>query len=387
MTRLGVGAAVAGSSLTVAGLALGWPAITRLGIVVVCLVVFAFAYALRRPKVRVVRHVHPPRVSRGLDAIAYVEVTNLGRRRVGRLAATQPFGTRTVPLVLPTVEPNTTETGIYRLPTERRGIFTLEPIELTRSDPFELVRLTQRHGRADDLWVHPRVVPLRALPSGATRHLEGPTSDTSPQGSITFHRIREYVAGDDRRMIHWRSTARSTDGTLMVRQNVDTSQPYTVVVVDLVPTSYSEASFELAIDIAASVVTTATTGKSPVELRVSAPGPGTTIGERIGGNETRDPQLLVDYLTGVGSSPDGSLAAELLRLRRDRGGTALVVVTGDIDDTTVPAAAALGRRFERIVVTSVTDERRPVAALTGVTVINATDLEEFARAWNLQVRP
>ena len=73
----------------------------------------------------------------------------------------------------------------------------------------------------------------RPLPTGNTRHLEGPSSDTSPQGNITFHRLRDYVVGDDLRLVHWRSSART--GKLVVKHNVDTSQPYTVVLLDQRP--------------------------------------------------------------------------------------------------------------------------------------------------------
>ena len=40
---------------------------------------------------------------------------------------------------------------------------------------------------------------------------------------------------------------------------------------------------------------------------------------------------MVDYLDRGPARPVGSLDAQLVRLRRDRGGTALVVVTGRID--------------------------------------------------------
>ena len=46
------------------------------------------------------------------------------------------------------------------------------------------------------------------LPSGFAKDLEGPTSDASPAGDIAFHALRPYQLGDDRRHIHWMSTAR-----------------------------------------------------------------------------------------------------------------------------------------------------------------------------------
>ena len=65
-------------------------------------------------------------------------------------------------------------------------------------------------------------------------------------------------------------------------------------------------------------------GKAPVQLRL-------TNGDRLGGPFQRDPLPLIDYLTEVSADGRGSLEAQLVLLRRDRGGTALIVVTGQLD--------------------------------------------------------
>jgi uncharacterized protein (DUF58 family) len=384
LTRLGAGALVIGIVCFVAGLALAWPGLALVGTGLVVAVVLAFAYAVRQPQVRIRREIQPARVAKGLPAIAFLEMTNTGRTSAGRTVAIQPFNELRVRTVLPRLERGQSGMRTYRLPTSRRGIFHIGPLEVARSDPFELVRFTRRHGGNDQIWVYPRIIPLRSLPSGPTRHLEGPTSDTSPHGNITFHRLREYVAGDDIRSIHWKSTART--GKLMVRHNVDTSQPYTVVLLDVRPESYSAESFETAMDVAASVVTCAARGKSPVQLRVTAPRSDAARGEgqRVGGPREHDPRAIVDFLTGIEPVAAGSLGAELLRLRGDRGGTALVVVTGVAAEHDIAEAAALRRRFERVVVVSVGSGAPEMQQFPGVRVINATDGDDFARAWNLE---
>ena len=53
------------------------------------------------------------------------------------------------------------------------------------------------------------------------------TSDAAPDGTITFHTLREYVPGDDLRFIHWRSSAKLD--TLLVRRNIDVSLPMTTM--------------------------------------------------------------------------------------------------------------------------------------------------------------
>jgi uncharacterized protein (DUF58 family) len=198
----------------------------------------------------------------------------------------------------------------------------------------------------------------------------------SPQGSVSFHRLREYVIGDDLRKVHWPSTARL--GKLVVRQFVDTAQPYTVVLVDLRPEVYSPDSFEEAIDVAASVVTSMSLGEAPVQLR-------TTTAERVGGTRKSGPDLLVDYLTDLGPSSDGSLLGELMELRRDRGGNALVVVTGAVQLDALPEVAALRRRFDQVILASLVPRPAPAPLYPGLTILVATNADEMAEAWEAQV--
>ncbi|MCU1489884.1 MAG: hypothetical protein JWM85_1289 [Acidimicrobiaceae bacterium] len=374
MTRSGAGALVLGALLLGVGAALHWAAVAALGASLLLATLVAALSVLRRPHVHITRQIEPPRVSKGLPAIAYLQFTNRGRLRSPAMVALQPYGERSVPLVMPRLLRGQSGMRTYRLPTSRRGVFSLGPLQVTRADPFDLVRVTERHGESEEIWVSPKILPLRPLASGVTRNLEGPTSDRSPQGTITFHGLREYQVGDDLRMIHWKSTARA--GQLMVRHNVDTSQPYTVVLLDLRPAPYSPDSFETAVDVAASVITSASGGKSPVQLR-------TTAGRRVGGQDHRGIEELLDHLVAVGPEAGGSIAGELGQLRRERGGTALVVVTGALDPEDLPQVAALRNRFEQLVVVTVSpDEREPVFH-PGVSVVSGTDEETLTSAWNL----
>jgi uncharacterized protein (DUF58 family) len=246
---------------------------------------------------------------------------------------------------------------------------------VTRRDPFELFRVSRRHGRPERIWVYPRVLAFRTLPAGQLRHLEGPSSDTSPQGNVTFHRLREYVAGDDLRLVHWRSSAHA--GRLLVKHNVDTSQPYSVVVLDQRPDRYAGDCFEQAVDVAASVLVACAADKAPVELRLSD-------GTVIGGRRLRTVTPLIDHLTGVRADPAGSLQAQLLKLRRGHGGSTLVIVTGALDRAELAHAAALRRRFERLVVLSVDPAAAAPAEYPGLRVIAGTDADAVRAAWNMR---
>ena len=70
---------------------------------------------------------------------------------------------------------------------------------------------------------------------------------------LAFHAQREYQPGDDRRYIHWRSSAKHD--RLLVRQFLDTRRSHLSIVVDTTPDSYTggEDAVELAISCAASL--------------------------------------------------------------------------------------------------------------------------------------
>jgi uncharacterized protein (DUF58 family) len=376
MTRFGLGALIAGVAALILGLTLDWRAFDLFGLGLLAVVVLGFGVVARPSRLAISREIQPPRVPKGSPAVAFLTFTNRGRRTVPVSIATQPFGAQRVRTVIPKLRGGERGTRAYRLPTTRRGIFDVQPVEVTRRDAFELFRLSRKHGEPERIWVYPRVLPFRTLQAGQTRHLEGPSSDTSPHGNITFHRLREYLAGDDLRLVHWRSSARA--GRLLVRHNVDTSQPYTVVIFDQRPNLYTEESFEQAVDVVASVIVASGASKAPVELRL-------TDGTVIGGPRIRDLTPLIDHMTGVQADPSGALQPQLVGLRRARGGTSLVVVTGELDRADLPYAAALRRRFDRLVVISLDPERRRPVDFPGVRVIVGKDADAVCAAWNLRV--
>ena len=373
MTRLGRWSLLAGAVLLTIGLLTAWQPVAVLGAGILAVVAGSAAYVAHRPRIRLERAVEPPRVEKGKPAIAVIHATNVGRRPLPGLRMEQRLGGHAIEARLPRLRRGASGLRTYRLPTTVRGVFELGPVELPRADPFGLCRTVQSMGRPQMISVHPRLLRLQPLPTGVSRYLEGPSSDLSPQGTVTFHRLREYVVGDDLRTVHWPSTAKA--GQLVVRHNVDTAQPYTVVLLDLDPAGYSPEAFEEAVDTTASVAMSMASGKSPVQVR-------TTSGDRLGGSAYRDPTAIVDHLTEVEPNPSGSLQSELVLLRRDRGGTALVVVTGRLDASTLPAAAALRRRFDRVIVLSLVDRPGRVPVQSGVTVLQSSSVEEVALQWN-----
>jgi uncharacterized protein (DUF58 family) len=326
----------------------------------------------RRPRLEVSRQVEPRRVQKGSTAVAVVYVRNLALRSQPPLSLEQRLGDTPVRVTIPRMRRLGEYAGTYRLPTDRRGDFELGPIEVVRADPFGLCRRVQTLGESERIAIHPRIVELSRPPAGRSRNLEGPSSDTSPQGSVTFHRIREYAAGDDLRRVHWPSTARR--GQLMVRHMVDTAQAFTVVLFDQRPALYSPDTFEEAVDVAASAAHAMSGGTAPVQLR-------TTGGIRIGGPHQRDPLPIVDHLTSLGPDETGSLTEQASLLGRDRGGSVLVVVTGRLETETLPTLVRLRRRFDRLLLASIVAHPQAAPHFAGIHILVGSTADEIAQSW------
>ena len=96
-----------------------------------------------------------------------------------------------------------------------RGRTRLPGVRVTTRFPFGLFVKTGRPLLEDHAIVFPAVRPID--PAGRRRLMAGGAQSLHRRGrGHDLYNLREYRAGDDRRLIHWRSTARV--GALMVRE-------------------------------------------------------------------------------------------------------------------------------------------------------------------------
>jgi uncharacterized protein (DUF58 family) len=374
LTRLGWGIAVLSVLLYAAGAWLGYvePVVLATGGLVAVLT--AVLWTLPRPRLDVRREIMPDRVARGEAAGGVLHVTNTGRLRRAGMRAHDACGADAIDVDLPGLRPDRPETVTYALPTDRRGEIPVGPLRLVRADPFGLARRVREYGDVQKLLVRPRTVGLPLMPSGRNHHLEGPTTDTAPAGTVTFHALREYVVGDDLRYIHWRSSART--GTLMVRQLVDASLPQTTIVIDTNENSYLDPDdFELAVDAAASVAAGASAASFPVRV-LTGDGP---LVETRGG--PHDIELILDRLAVLQAHDVPHEALDVAR--RVRAGGSLVVLTGSRGD--ISRAGTLRRRFDRVVCVRIRPEA-PGPGLPGIALIEMANLDELRAAWAGAVR-
>lgn len=363
LTPLGRGTLAGAVVLYAAGFALGYPEPVVLATGALLALAAALAWTAPKPRLEVLREVTPVKVPRGEAAVAVLNVANLGGRGLSGLRAQDRIGADEHTVDLPRLPKGATRTVSYPLPTGTRGEIPVGPLALVRADPFGLTRRVREYGRPVTLLVRPRTVPLSVPPSGKAHHLEGPTSDNAPSGTVTFHTLREYVVGDDLRHVHWRSSART--GTLMVRQLIDASLPTTTVLLD------TRGLTEPAVDAAASVAVAAARAGFPVRLLTDAgPLPDTKS----------DAEAVLDRLALVQARTSGAAGASGVTeaLRTARGGGSLVLVTADPAE--VGRAAGVRRRFDRVICVYVGAGPAP-AAPPGVSVVRVSSLEELPVAW------
>lgn len=379
MTRFGRAAFGLALATAGSGVALRYRELILIGLATLLVFVTAVLWTRSRPRLSVTRILQPNRVDQGSVAIATLAVTNESRRSSPAMVALERFGGSGVSVSIPRLEPGGSHHRPYRLPTERRGVYQVGPLTVSRSDPFHLMRSGQDQVPTDTLWVHPKPWQMSPFPNGTTRDLEGPTSGEALHGGIAFHSLRDYVLGDDLRLIHWKSSAR-TDRT-MVRHNVDTFQPRTLVVFDVNRSLYEEEEdFEHAVQVVASLMVANAAHNYPIRLRTTA---GLAIGSETG---DRNEQIL-DHLAAITTTADASLARLAPYIASERGGFSLAVITGRAGVRELASVGPLRRRFSNVTIGRIgTQGPGEIFELPGAVLINARTAVEFAEAWTRRIR-
>ncbi|MEU8419310.1 DUF58 domain-containing protein [Micromonospora sp. NPDC048835] len=380
ITARGTGLLVAAVLLLGAGFRFAYPELTLLGAAAGAAVGYAALVAAWRPRLTVTRHADPDRVARGEPASMTLTVRNTGRLRSANLLAEDRCGQRTVPVPVLRLRPGRDTEVRYDVPTDRRGVVPVGPLRVTRRDPLGLVALARPYGAAVPVWVYPRIHPLTAVPRGAGRSLDGRV-DGVPHGSITFDSLREYVVGDELRRVHWRTSARV--GELMVRENVDTSLPRLVVLLDNRAAAHPQRSggvaesFESACEAAASVVTAAHRADLPVLLLSVAAETVTPDGGADG------PLGPLDRLAAAELSEDrDAVRAATTRLRQDRLGDTLIFLTGPGGRDELGHVGALRGAYPSVVVGVFGAAEPTPPGTAGLVVVDAADGAQFAAEWD-----
>lgn len=236
----------------VLGWRLGWSELMLLATASLVLFLACLLFTLGRTRLRVDIEVEPRRVRVGTPAAGQIRVTNVAHGVLLPIALELPIGEGAARFQLPMLRGGVSHEELFVVPTPRRSVIPIGPARTVRGDPLGLLRRALSWTGVVEVFVHPQTVPLEPLGSGLLRDLEGQTTSDVSMSDLAFHALRDYAPGDDRRYIHWRSSAKA--GKFLVRQFLDTRRSHLTVIVDSAAASYSDPEdYEIAISAAASV--------------------------------------------------------------------------------------------------------------------------------------
>ncbi len=364
LTRSGLGAVLTALVLAVVGWWWNYEEIVAAALAIGAVLLMAVWVSQRPLRASVTRRLQAVRVPRGDPVVPIYRVRNSTRFRSARATIIDQCDDAQTRVAIDPVASNSECTVTGAIPTRRRGVFSVGPFEIERIDPFWLTVGRRRDTERTSVIVHPKIYDLVG-PHGAVRVVENESvlrrATSDPMSG--FVSMREYVAGDDPRMIHWPTTART--GTLMVREHVEVRRPEFTVVLDTAPSAGTPDDFEEAVDVAATLAVHAIRTGLDVVVR--------TTDQDHAGRATplvSDGSVL-DLLTPVQQSDDSSLLPIAALFTGGFDQTSVVFVTGPTGPSSRFATS------ERMSVV-----RIGAGALGGPgIVLAASDAREFVRRW------
>jgi uncharacterized protein (DUF58 family) len=369
----GLGWLVFAGSVTawIIGARLGWIELTLSAVTGLLTLVFCAAMAIGRTALRIELDPARRRMVVGESMQVGIRVTNLSARRLLMLTLEIVVGPALVPVALPNalMAAATFDTSLI-VDGRRRGVIPIGPATSVRGDPIGLIRRQVSWAEATEVFVHPRTARLDAFGYGLLRDLEGRTTEDVSMSDLAFHTLREYQPGDDRRYIHWRSSAKASStqpgGKFLVRQFRDTRRTHLLVIVDGDEKSYvDDDEFETAISVGASVASQAVADELDASLLVAD-----QPTRRIRGRDASSGRVL-DVFARAGASERRLASQVALAAKTAPDATYAIIVTG-ANSTFNALRRAAAQLSPAVRVTLIRVD--PLAASGTVTVANPTAL-------------
>ena len=236
----------------VMGVSLGWREPLMLGCALGLVAVLGLTVLRRRALLSVSFAASVIRVVPGASAEVRLRLTNAARRTSSGTDLDIPVGSGTRTERVPRLASDVTHEALLVVEAPRRTVIPVGPVSVVRRDPFGLYRRSVTLSGTAKVVVHPETATLPPLSAGFVRDLEGEASRDLTDSDLSFHALREYVPGDDRRHIHWKSSAKT--GRFMIRQYEQTRRSRMLILLDTRREAYvDDGEFELAVSTAASL--------------------------------------------------------------------------------------------------------------------------------------
>ena len=282
---------------------------------VVALLLAAMRVAWRPPHVVSIR-VPNERIVAGQTAVGEISVRNEWARSARSGIIELPIGTGTGEFVVPPLGAHETWDEMFLISSRHRGLINVGPARAVRSDALGLLRRVRMWDEPVLLHVHPRTVRVPFDATGFQLDVEGVATGKLSSSDVSFHALRDYEPGDDRRAVHWQSTARL--GKLIVRQYEETHRSHHVIVLDTSRDAWDHDAFETAVSVAGSLGLANLRESRPVSLT-------TTEGWLPSGVAMR----MLDALSEVKARSFGDLSRRVREAVAQRPGvSALTLIVG-----------------------------------------------------------
>ena len=313
-----IAAMVAG---TVAALAFGWLEGFIVAVMGLVALVVAVASVASPSPLSVSLHMKNDRIIAGQVAVGRVRVVNESGRRSGSTLVEVTIGRGSGEFLVPPISGNGTWNESFSVMTKRRGVINVGPARTVRMDGLGLLRRVRSWDDPILVHVHPPTVRFSFDATGMQMDVEGVASEKLTSSDVSFHALRDYEPGDDRRAVHWPSTARF--GRLIVRQFEETHRSHHMVLLDTRVDAWDRRSFETAVSVAASLALAGSGEARTVSMH--------TADEWI---PTGSPMAMLDALSEMETSTRSEFAGIVRRCIMERGGISVlsIVVGAGVDD-------------------------------------------------------
>lgn len=251
-TGLGWIIVLAGAAAAISGWRYQWWELTTIASIIAVLVTMSLLFLVGRTGFDASLDLSRSRVVVGERAVGALRLTNPGTRALLPVRVELPVGKGLATFQVPRLAAGQTHEELFAIPTHRRAVLKVGPVSAVRGDPVGLFARTVTWSDPIDLFVHPRTVPMDGSSSGFLQDLEGLPTSALSNADLAFHALRPYVPGDDRRHVHWRTSAKT--GELMVKQYQETRRSHLAIALSLNRQEYAhEDELELGIAVAGSL--------------------------------------------------------------------------------------------------------------------------------------
>ncbi len=369
VTPTGWAVLVGGVLAAVIGWNRGWLEFRTLAIMAAGAILIALLFTLRRSDHEGALELLRPRVHAGEEALGRVLVRP-AKAKSGGVRMELPVGKAVASFRVGPMGQDDEHEEQFGIPTRRRGVIPLGPLRSVQADPLAILSRKRDLTEVVELFIHPRVVALEAGAIGMLKDVEGITTSNLSSSDVSFHALREYVPGDDRRAVHWRTTARV--GRLMVRQFEETMRAHLLILLSTLRSDYhTEEDFEMAVSVAASIALAALREERKVSLHTST-------------GHINYPSMLglLDEMSRIELVDRGSSLRSLAISGGGESGISVgAIVTGSTDPATLRGAQlALPPGVSTFAVRCAENQSLALRRVGELTVLDISSLDEIALA-------